>query len=503
MIVAPACSDDDQPGTDGSVSVQDGQGAKEFTIRDDMWSYPDGMGPCPAGGPCVLEKKGEGKHAWDPNVLVIGEILTLTGKDLSPVDTVYLGAAPAVLLSKSDTEIKCKVGPKTPPGEHTLEVKAGSSRRMFSGVKVTRLAVVAAADHPKLQLFHSATHSAAMELDLAEAPEIRPSLSPSGRYLVSRGKTKLMVADLAQEVVAVVAGLGADIVDSWAIDSRDKVLFISAANKLLYADLSSFPTLTTKEVTAAPATAGLGMAEPGLVAGLGVDGTVWHAPENLSAFTTVKEGASSFVIGSGSGIKQLAFDAMDGAMTLLALDGSSPHLAVLSVASGLLKDPSALSTPGAFAATIASGGKFIAVSDDAATPTLSYLPMASPAAAKSVTLGGTGAKRLVTRRLPTLTDQVAILVGSQTTGTFKADTIEVVDLAKGVRLTSGGGAALSEADLRDAEGDPIADKLHIATGTHYRIFGLSITNSTIKVTEEHPHQLLTAGKDYRWLLMQP
>jgi IPT/TIG domain len=501
LALTAACSDDDPPpigdtgvkldGSSGDGIKKDGAGG-------------DSLNPCPMPGPCVLSKVGEGKHA--DNQLVIGERMTLTGKELKTVDTVYVGAAVAPLVSVSDTKVVCRIGPRTPPGEQTIELKAGTSRRMSGLIKVSRLALATAADHIKVQSFHTNTHSGALTLDLAEAPAARPTLSASGRYLVAQGKSKLMLADLALEQAAQVGGLGSETAASWTVDSKDtRLLIATVSGKLFVADLAGFPTLIAAAVSGAPKTALVGLAAAGLIIGVGSTGQVWYAAEDLKTFTTVKSGSTPIVLGSGGALTPGTLDTRDDLLAALAHEGSDPYLGLLEISSGTPAKPASLKIPGALGAVVARGGAQVALSGEGSAPALSYVTAASPTSAKSITLGGSGASRVLARALPGRSDEVLALVGPKpTTGTFIASVVEWLDLAQGKRLvTSGSQAVIELSDLRDGAGDPLNDELHVITGTHYRSYGLSIAGTAVTSTEKHPSQLLDAGKDYRWLLVQP
>lgn len=506
-LLNQACSDDETPPLTGDLKiVNDGAGGDGIKKDGggDGW-LPDGVDPkCPLPGPCILTRTGEQKHA--NNRLVIGERLTLTGKQLSAVDAVYVGAASAPLISVSATQVVCKIGPRTPPGIQTLEIKFGTSRRMFGSVEVSRLALAAAADYSKLQTFDVATHSASMTLDLTEAPAGPPSLSASGRYAVARGATKLVVADLALEQAASVGGLTGETAASWVVDSKDgNLLIATASGKLLAADLSGFPSLTASAVAGAPKTVAVALAEPGLLAGVGATGEIWYAAEDLKTFTTVKAGSAAFTLGSGGALTHRSVEARDGALAAVALEGSAAQLGLLSVASGALKSPAELAASGALEAAVARGGSHVALSRESSSPELSHVAVASPTSLKTIALGGSGASRVVARALPDRQHEVVALVGPQPASgaAFVAAAAELLDLSKGQRITAGGKAALELADLRDAAGDPINPVLHVITGTHYRSYDLSVSGATVTVTEQHPSQLLDSGKDYRWALVQP
>lgn len=519
VTVMVACSDDEAPPSNGDGQPPadggggDGVVTGDGTTTGDQGPSGDGVNPlCAMPGPCVLSAEGEGKHTED--ALVIGEILTLTGTDLGNVDTVYLGASVAPLISATATKVTCRVGPRTPPGDQPVEVKAGNQRRKFPGVTVRRLVVIGAADSPKLQVFQSATHSAGPTLDLGEAPTVAPSIGPSGRHAVALGKTKLVVADLALEQVATVGGLTNETVSSWAIDDEGARLVVATASgKLLAADLSGFPTLTASAVSGAPTTAALATPGVDLLAGLhptatSSEGSLWVAQPDLKSFSWLQQGSAPYLLGTGSGLQPVGVSVLDSLMALVVQDGATLRLAWATVTPGALTDPGDLQLTSALGAAVAAGGSYVALSGDGSAPTLAYAAVKAPAALKSVTLGGSGSSRVVAFGLPTLKDGAAALVGPTPAGTagFVAGTLELVDLAKGERLTSSGGAALTLADMRAAVGDPTIHKVHLVSGTHFYsyIFSVSATNpATVTVTEQHPHQQLLPGVEPRWIAIQP
>jgi hypothetical protein len=97
---------------------------------------------------------------------------------------------------------------------------------------------------------------------------------------------------------------------------------------------------------------------------------------------------------------------------------------------------------------------------------------------------------------------VAALVAPAADSEF--DNLELADLSAGERLATAANApALSLADIRDAVGDPLEDTVHLVTGTHYRSYDVSVTGTTAETTEKQPRQILEAGKDYRWIGVQP
>jgi hypothetical protein len=415
----------------------------------------------------------------------------------------------APLLTVSATSVTCRVGVRTPGGDQSIEVKAGSSRRKFSSLlAVRRLLVLAAIDHAKVVTLDAATHGAGAVLDLVEAPAASPSVSLGGRYLVARGATKLMVVDLAAEATAAVDGLGGETVASVSTDSDDKVLFVATASgKLLAADLSSFSPLTAK-VTAAPSTAavrGFGAVQ---VVGLHAthatgEGSAWSAAADLKTVAWAQQGGSPFVLGGGGLIAPFAAASADNVVVLLGTKGSASHVGVLSFAGGTLKGEGAAAATGAFDVAIAAGGGQVALSADVGS---AALQCASAAGVLSTVPLGTGAARVVAVRMPMLPKMVAALVGPVPTGTsaFVAGTLELVDAAASTRLKAAGDKpALELADMRAAVGDPIADVVHLVTGAAYRAFTLGASGTTATAIEKHPNVTLPTGKDFRWITVQP
>ena len=504
MAAVAACSDDDKPPAwqDGPPSTDGGDGG-------DLPRFDQGVDldpKCPMPGPCILTKLGEGKHSY----LVIGELLTFTGKELESVTTVYIGASEAPILSVSAAKIVCRIGRRTPPGQHTVEIKAADKRRMAGVVDVRRLVVTAAEDDTNLTTFEAATHSAGPVLDLGFSPVGRPTVSHTGRYVVAAGAGKLALADLALEQVASVSGLTEDAA-SWAVDHDDRTLAVATkSGKLLSVDLSTFPTLAAKSVSAAPGTAVVTLAAPDLFVGLNPDaasgqGSLWYAKTDLKTVTWVQASGQPFLVGAGKGLKGQDVDGRDGWVGMLALEGSNMRLALAKVDSGTLKDPTAPAVAGGLGLALTAGGKYVALSTDDTKPALPYFETAVPTAAKSVDLGQGGASRLLARQMPTFDHLVLALVGPLPgAAQFKAPALELVDLASAKRLTlAGSKPALELADMLDAAADPAADAVHLITPTHYHSFMISISGTTLTVTEKHPNQQLPAGKKNSWIGIQP
>jgi len=511
-LAAWGCSDDDNPPAtyDGLPTTDGGDGGPtgDGALLD---KGPTGDGfTCPMEGPCVLGKIGEGKHPGK-TYLVIGEILTLTGTDLDTITSVSVGAADAPLISVTPTKVTCRIGPRTPPGTHTVEVQATDKRRMAGVIEVQRLVSAVAEDDSKLVTFLSVNHSAGAEIDLGEVPDLRPANDPTGRYVVSPGKTKLVVVDLAQEQAATVSGL-TEAVTTWAVDERGETLVVSTSGgKLLAVDLKAFPTLTAKAVTGAPGTAAVVLAAPGLFAGVnptasGSEGSLWYAATDLKAFSWAQQAGSPFVIGTGSGLQGVASDGRDGFLAMLVLDGPSMRFTVAQESSGALTNPAAPAVAGGLYVTVAQGGGYVALSSDEMTPTLRYIAAATPTTVSTVALGSGSASRLIAGVLPTQKNLVWTLVGPapMPADPFDAQSIELADLAKGARLTLGGGKpAVELAAMRDVVADPIADRLHVITATHFHTFDFTLSGTTLTVNELPPSQQLPAGKKHRWITIQP
>jgi hypothetical protein len=515
-LMVSGCSDDGDPppGDGGPPTDAVGDGANtEGGNGGDQGQGPDILrNPnCPLPGPCVLTKSGEGQHSED--ALVIGEILTLTGEDLQDVAAVYVGTATAPLISATAQKVTCRIGPKTPPGQHTLEIKTtADTRRMFGTVTIRRLVAISAPDHTKLLLYQT-LHSAYPDIDLAEAPAVRPTIDPTGRFVVALGATELMVADLALEQATTVGGLSGETVVSWSGDSQGQTLLLATqSGTLMSVDLTGFPALTATAVGAAPATGAVASVAEGLFAGLhptagASEGSLWYAPGDLSSFSWVQQGGSPFALGSASGLTALSISAADDVLALVAADGGNPLLGLANVSPGAptLETPASLAAPGALGAQVASGGSYVVLSADHSSPVLPFVEVSAAATVINVILGGSGASRSMGFRLPTLADTAAALVGpTPSSGAFVADTLELADLAQGARITaSGGTAALTLPDMRDAVGNPTTERIHMVTGTHFRTYILAVSNTSVTVTEHLPDQLLTAGKDYSWITVQP
>jgi hypothetical protein len=500
-LLLGACSDDAKP-PPGDGAVPDGP---RVDVRRE-WRAPwDGFDPkCPLAGPCVLGAKGQGKHAAE--LVVIGEVVTLTGRELQAVDAVWIGGEVAPLLAASATSITCRVGVRTPGGDQSIEVKAGSSRRKFwSLLAVRRLLALAAVDDTKVITLDAATHGAGAVLELAEAPRIALSVSLGGRYLIAQGATQLLVVDLAAEATAAVDGLAGETVTSWTTDSEDRTLLVATASgKLLAADLASFSPLTAKPTTA-PGTAAVQGFGAGQVVGLHPthatgEGSAWTAAVDLKAVAWAQQGSVPFVLGGGGLTAPFAAAAADGIVALLGTKGATSHVGVLSVTASALKGEGTLAASGAFDVAIAAGGGQVALSADGAT--LQLVTLAG--VASSVSLGG-ATSRLLAVRLPMFPGVVGALVGSKPAGKlpFVAAALEIVDAAKSTRLAAGGKPALELADVRGAVGDPIAGVVHLVTGTAYRAFTISVSGATATTVEKHPNVTLPVGKDFRWIAVQP
>lgn len=497
-LLTTSCSDDDgtspvDGGGGGDALVGDSGGSDDGATNKDKG--PDSIDPqCPMPGPCIREITGEGKHTDD--VVLIGEILTLTGEDLQDVVAVTVGAANAPILSGSATQIVCRVGPKTPPGQSTVEVHSGDSTRKFKGPTVRRLVLIGAADASALVGYYASSRSAFPPIDLEASPVDRPTLSPGGRFAVVKCSSGLLVVNLPLEEVTEVGGLSGETITSWRVDSTDSALFMSTeSGKLLSADLDSFPTLTASPVTGSPAAVGVsGVGQ--LLAGLRssasqTESSLWSTDDTLQSFDEALIGDQPFVIGSGSGLSYLAGAGRDGSLALLVDDGGQQRLGVLTEDSGKLKGIADLQVSAASSVTLSSGGAHVALSTTGGTAQLSYLSLADPSAVKTVVLTGSGS--VVARHLPTLPNDVLALVGN--------DTLQVVDLDSGTSL--GPSDSLGLSDVRDSVGDPVEDKVHLVTLSHFRSFGISINNSTASLSEIHPYQQLSPGKDYRWIVVQP
>jgi len=381
---------------------------------------------------------------------------------------------------------------------------------MAGMVDVRRLVAVAAVDDSKLTTFETASHSAGPVLDLGFVPGGRPRSSYTGRYVVAAGAGKLALVDLALEQVASVSGLSGEAA-SWSVDDADRTLLVATSSgKLLQVDLSGWPTLTAKAVSGAPDAALVALAAPGLFVGLDPDaatgeGSLWQVKTDLKSFGWVQLSGKPFLVGGGQGLTGKRVEVEDGRVAMLVRDGATVRLALAEVDSGALKNPVAPAVAGGLEAHVVSGGTYLALSSDETKPTLPYLAAATPTSAKSLVLGGGGASRILARRLPTMVNLALALVGPLPgSAQFKGNTLELADLAQGKRLTlTGDKPALELADMIDADGDPAADVVHLITTTHVHSYVVSLSGATLTVTEQHPHQLLPAGKTPGWIVVQP
>lgn len=510
-LALASCSDGDPPPPPpGELGPGDG-GAGD---RSREWRPPyDGFDlKCPNGPPCVYETKGEGKHKED--YAVIGERLTLSGRGLENVDTVYVGATVAPLISASATQVVCRVGPGTPSGEHSIEVAAGSSRRKATRVTVRRLVLPLAGDHLQVTGWDALTHAGGPELTLPESPAGPPLVSATGRFLlVPAGAGKALVVDLAQELPATVSGLPAETITSLATDPEDRTLALTTSGgKLLSVDLTKLPTLAAQAVSGAPATAAvarLGADKEARFVGLHPtaatgEGSLWTAPLDLKGASFAQQAGTPFVVGSGTGLQPVALSAHDATIALLAQDGAAVQLGLLAASVSGASGVGSAPVPGALGLAIAAGGKQIAIGADGASPALAHTGSGA-IALKSIALGGAGASRVMPLRLPTRPALVAALSGAKPSApaAFVASALELCDLSSGTRLTAAGKAALELAGIRAAVADTTADLVHLVVGSEYRSYAFAITGSTVTVTEKPPSRPLTTGKDYRYLVAQP
>lgn len=505
-LTLACCQDGDPPPTPpGELGPGDG-GAGD---RGREWRPPyDGFDlKCPNGPPCVYETKGEGKHKAD--YAVIGERLTLSGRGLENVDTVYVGATVAPLISASATQVVCRVGPGTPSGEHSIEVAAGSSRRKATRVTVRRLVLPLAADHLQVTSWDALTHAGGPELTLPEPPAGAPLVSATGRFLLApSGAGRLLVVDLAQESTASVNGLPAEAITSVTSDPEDrKLLVASSGGKLSSVELAGFPALAAQVVSSVPATVAVTRLGATKLVGLhptaaSLEASLWSSELDLKA-GFVQLAGKPFLLGSGSGLVPLALGAHEDSVAVLALDGSTPQLGLLALAAGVVGGVAAGPAPGAVSLAIAAGGKQVALGADAASPSLSYTA-SSALSLKPLALGGSGATRAIPLRVPTRPGLVAVLTGATPTGSsaFVASALELCDLSSGSRLTTAGKAALELAGIRAAVADTTTDLLHVVVGSEYRSYAFAITGGAVTVTEKPPSRPLT-GKDYRYLVAQP
>jgi hypothetical protein len=504
-VFLTGCSDDDNPPFYPEVTVKDGSvdGVGPKLDQGHPW---DGFDPkCPMPGPCVLEKKGEGKHAAD--FVVIGEILTLSGKELDKVTAVYIGAAKAPLVDVSATKVTCRVGPRTPPGQQTIELEAATLRRMAGIVDVRRFLAVVSTDGTKLQTFHVASHSAGPVIDMGEKVTA-PAIGSTGRFLAATAGSKLVVVDLALEQAATVSP--SEPAAWWAIDDAARTLVVATqSGKLESVELSGFPTLSAKAVSGAAATAAVFLAEPGLFAGLTASagsgqGSLWYAKTDLKSFSFAQKAGNPFVVGAGQGLKAMSADTRDGRIALVVGEGATTHLVTAKAASGALSDPASLTVTDGVAAGVAAGGGFVALSADATTPRLSFLDASAPTALKNVALGSGSASRVLGGALPTLKDGAFALVGPKPTASFTASRVELVDLATSKRHTlTGDKPAVELSDIRAGVADPVSDRVHVITGTHFYTYNFTIDTKGLTVKEQDPHQQLLAGTTPAWVAVQP
>jgi hypothetical protein len=152
-------------------------------------------------------------------------------------------------------------------------------------------------------------------------------------------------------------------------------------------------------------------------------------------------------------------------------------------------------------AVVSQGGTYVALGVAGVAPQLGIVDATAPSQ-KTLALGSGGGMHVVAGALPTLQDTAFALVGPAAT-LFKADRVELVDLKASKRLAlSGGKPAVELADIRGCVADPITDKIHLITGTHFYTFILSISGTTLTVNEQDPHQQLV-GTTPRWVAVQP
>ena len=473
-----ACSDDTKPPAPPADRGPAEARNAEFKAPWDGFDLQ-----CPMGGPCVLAAVGEGKHK--EAFVVIGERVTLTGKNLAGVDACYFGGVLGSVISASATKVVCLVPPRAP---------AGSA-----------------------QAIEASTHNGGPTITLPAALTTGSlRASNTGRYLFAAQGGQLLMIDLVAETASLVPAVGSgETVLSFTPVADDSFILATAAPsfKLYRIDVYGSSPAAPVAVSGAPASAAVAELEPfsGGLAGLHPaaatgEGSVWYSADALPSFSWAQSGGSPFLIGSGTVSDFVFADARKGALGLLVNEGGATRLAGLMVVNGKLVGLGTVATPGALMVKLSAGGGYLLVGADAASADFSYAPLSSSGglALQTVSLGGAGQYRLRPVLLPTRTDLAAVLLGPQTAGTTPPTTLELVDLGGSKRLTTSGGKAAVELDqLTVAVGDPIDDVVHLTAGESLKSYSFTVSGTTVTTTERQPSMVLEKGKVPQSIEVQP